>query len=297
MNLSSSPRPAAPPGAKTRRIVRSLAAAATALPLSLALIGCGGTVAVPGGGGGTPTPVPGYLFLTGNWEFQVTPDTGTTAPFTTMAGFINEQGQNPGNYDQSTAVFQIQPAAGCYDNAPVIPLTGNVQGTSAKYSGFSVNGQYFNLNMTRNKAGDQLTGTYKDSGGCIKGVTGTVTGTRYASLTGTYAGPIGTSTPAPTVSVTTNQGGQGTGSGITQISGNATFTGMTCFSKGSLSTADSYVLGSSVILTINTNDPTKAQAILTGTFDSGAKSVTLTSFEVTSGSCSGNYGASSLAKQ
>ncbi len=275
---------------------RALAVAA-ALSLSLVLTGCGGTVAVPGGGGGTPTPVAGYLFLTGNWEFQVTPDTGKNAPFTSMAGFINEQGQNPGNLDQSTAVFQVAPAAGCYDNIPVIPLTGNVQGSKASYSSFSVDGQYFSLKMTRNTAGDQLTGTYNDSGGCIKGVTGTVTGTRYASLTGTYAGSIGTNAPAPTVSVTTSQGGQGTGSGTTQLSGNATFTGFTCFNKGGISTPDSYVLGSTVVLTVNTNDPTQAQAILTGTFDSAASTITVTSVNVSSGSCSGTYGSASLAKQ
>ena len=296
MNHSSSPRIAA---TSCQLLARNLAGAAAALTLSLCLIGCGGTVAVPGGGGGggTPTPVPGYLFLTGNWEFQVTPDTGSTAPFTSMAGFINEQGQNPGNFDVSTAVFQVAPALGCYNNIPVIPMTGNVQGTNASYSSFSVDGQYFSLKMTRNTAGDQLTGTYKDSGGCVKGVTGTVSGTRFTPLTGNYAGAIGTNMPTPTVSLTTTQSGQGTGSGTIQVNGNATFTGFTCFTKGSISIPDSYVLGSAVTLTVNTNDPTKAQAVLTGTFDSGASTINLTSVDVTGGSCSGNYGAATLAKQ
>lgn len=293
MNFLSSPLTASQPHRRPHRIL----AATAALSLSLVLAGCGGTVAVPGGGGGgTPTPVAGYLFLTGNWEFQITPDTGTNAPFTSMAGFINEQGQNPGNLDQSTAVFQVAPAAGCYDNIPVIPMSGNVQSTVASYSSFSVDGQYFSLKMTRNTAGNQLTGTYKDSGGCVKGVTGTVTGTRYSSLTGTYAGSIGSNAPAPTVSVTTNQSGQGTGSGTTQLSGNATFTGFTCFTKGSIDIPDTYVLGSAVVLTVNTNDPTHAQAILTGTFDSGATTISITSVNVTSGSCSGNYGTATLAK-
>ncbi len=279
-----------------RRSISRILALTSALSLAFALAGCGGTVAVPGGSGGgsTAPPVVGYLFLTGNWEFQVTPGTGTTLPFTSFAGFINEQGQNPGNFDESTAVFQVNPAAGCYNNIPDIPLSGNVQGTKASYSGFSINGQYFNLNLTRNTAGNQLTGTYKDSGGCIGGSNGTVTGTKYSPLTGTYAGSIGANTPAPTVSVTATQGGQGTGSGTTQLGGNATFTGFTCFTKGSINTPESYVLGSQVVLTLNTNDPTGAQAILTGTFDSGATTVTLTSVNVTSGSCSGNYGAATL---
>lgn len=299
MNFLSSPLPSLLPASRPslrRHLPRALVAAA-ALSLSLLVTGCGGTVAVPGGGGGTPpAPVPGYLFLTGNWEFQITPDTGTNAPFTSMAGFINEQGQNPGNFDQSTAVFQVAPAAGCYNNIPVVPMTGNVQGASASYSSFSVDGQYFSLKMARNTAGDQLTGTYKDSGGCVKGVTGTVAGTRYLPLTGTYAGSIGSNAPAPTVSLTTSQGSQGTGSGTTQLGGNATFTGFTCFTKGSISTPDSYVLGSTVVLTVNTNDPTNAQAILTGTFDSAATTITIASVNVSSGSCSGNYGTATLAK-
>ena len=277
-----------------RRSLARVLALTAALSLSYALVGCGGTVAVPGGGGSTAPPVVGYIYLTGNWEFQVTPGTGTTLPFTSFAGFINEQGQNPGNFDESTAVFQVNPASGCYNNIPDIPLSGNVQGTKAAYSGFSVNGQYFNLTLTRNTAGNQLTGTYKDSGGCIGGSTGTVTGTKFGPLTGTYTGSIGTNTPAPTVSVTTTQGGQGTGSGTTQLAGNATFTGFTCFTKGGINVPESYVLGSAVVLTVNTNDPTGAQAILTGTFDSGATTITLTSVNVTSGSCSGNYGTATL---
>ena len=60
---------------------------------------------------------------------------------------------------------------------------------------------------------------------------------------------------------------------------------------------ESYVLGSNVVAIINTNDPTGAQAILTGTFDSAATTVTLTSVNITGGSCSGNYGGATLAKQ
>ena len=268
----------------------------------LPLAGCGGTVAVGSGGGTTPAPAPapvaGYLFLTGNWQFQVTPDTGTAVPFAAMAGFINEQGQNPGNLDQSTAVFQAQPASTCYTGAGTdIPMTGNVQGTVAKYSSFSVNGQFFSLVMTRDTPGTHLTGTYKDSGGCSGSVTGTVSGVRYASLTGTYTGAIGTASPAPGVTLNVTQGGQGTGSGDTEVVGTGVFTGFTCFTKGTLDPTQSYVLGSTVNLTLNTNDPTKAQAVLNGTFDEAAQTITVNTMEVSSGSCSGSYGPASLAKQ
>ena len=223
MNFLSSPLTASLPSL-TRRFPRTLApAAALSFPLHLAR--CRRTVALPGGRGGGTTPVPGYLFLTGNWEFQITPNTGTTAPFTALGGFINEQGQNPGHNDQSTAVFQVAPAAGCYNNIPVLPMSGNVEGLNASYSSFSVDGQYFSLKLSRpsDTSGNTLTGTYSGSGGCIKSVKGTVTGTLYTALTGTYAGSIGTNSPAPTVSLTTSQSGQGTGSGTIFFYVKATF--------------------------------------------------------------------------
>ena len=261
----------------------------------LSLAGCGGTVSVPSGT--TTAPPVDYQYLTGNWEFEVTPATGTSAPFTAMAGFINEQGQDPGTFDESTAVFQVSPTTACYTGATVIPMGGNVQGTTAKYSSFSVNGQYFSITTTRNTAGTTLTGTYNDSGGCVKGVTGTVIGNRFMPLTGAYSGTITGSSPALGITANLSQGGQGTGSGVTEVGGSGVFTGFTCFTKGSLSPITSNVLGSAVTLDFTTNDPTAAHAVVTGTFDAAATTVTVNSIQVTSGSCSGAYGTATLTKQ
>ncbi len=267
----------------------------------LVLAGCGGTVSTAGGAttptAPAPPPVANYQFLTGNWEFQVTPSAGTTAPFTTMAGFINEQGQNPGNFDESTAVFQVQPTSNCYDGAVAIPLAGNVQGDTAKYSSFSDNGQYLGLVLTRDTPGTHLTGTYSDTGGCVKGVSGTIAGVKYTSLTGTYKGPITGSTPNLAATLSLTQGGQGTGSGVTEVSGSGVFTGFACFTKGNVDYTQSYVLGSAVVITIPTNDPTGAQVVITGSFDQGATTITVSSIQVTSGSCSGSYGTTSLTVQ
>lgn len=291
MNHFSSPRLRQKSSAVRRVLTFALAGSAI-----LSLAGCGGTVSVPSGTS-TPPPVD-YQYLTGNWQFQVTPATGTTAPFSAMAGFINEQGQDPGTFDESTAVLQVVPNTGCYTGAAtVIPMSGNVQGTTAKYSSFSVNGQYLSITMTRDTPGTSLTGTYSDTGGCVKGNSGTVTGTKYASLTGNYTGTITGTSPAIGMTLTTSQGGQGTGNGVTEVGGSGVFTGFTCFTKGSLQVPASYVLGASTVLTFTTNDPTGAQAIVTGTFDQAAETITVSSFEVTSGSCAGSYGAASLAKQ
>ena len=279
------------------RLRASICAVLAALCL-IALAGCGGTVAVANlGSSGTTTSPVDYTYITGNWEFQITPASGTTAPFTTMAGFINEQGQSPGTFDESTAVFQIAPDAGCYAGATVVPMSGAVEGTVAKYGSFSVNGQYLSLNLAKDSTATHLTGTYRDSGGCVKGVNGTILGTRYVALTGSYVGNIDKSSPAISVTLNLTQGGQGTGSGVTEVIGNGSFVGFPCFSRGALQSPTSYVLGGAVTLTFATNDPTGAQAILTGSFDQTAHTVSIDSIQVTGGSCSGTYGTATLERQ
>ena len=267
-----------------------------ALTLSLAgLAGCGGNVSIPVGGGPTgPTPA-NYMFLTGNWEIQATPTVGPT-PFTALAGFINEQAQDPGTYDVTTGAFQATPSA-CYDSAITIPLQGATENTALKMGSFSVNGQYITLSATKDTTATHLTGTYSIAGGCAKGATGTLSGTRYAQLVGTYAGSINGTTPAQTMALTLSQFVQGTGEGDFLISGNAVFTGSACFTKGTMAATAGSVLGSGVSLTFNTNDASGAQVVVNGTFDPGATTITATSVQVTGGSCATTYTGATLAKQ
>lgn len=235
------------------------------------------------------------MFLTGNWEFQATPTAGPT-PFTALAGFINEQSQEPGTYDLTTAAFQATPSA-CYDSAITIPLQGATENTALKLASFSVNGQYITFSGTKDTTATHLTGTYTISGGCAKGATGTLSGTRYAQLVGTYAGSIAGTTPAQTMTLTLAQFVQGTGQGDFLISGNAVFTGSACFTKGTMAGTAGSVLGSGVSLTFNTDDASGAQVIVNGTFDPGATTITATSVQVTGGSCATTYTGATLAKQ
>jgi hypothetical protein len=241
--------------------------------------------------GSTPPPA-GYAFLTGNWVFQTTPSSGGT-PFTGLAGFINEESQNPGVNDVATAALMAMPG-GCYQGADTIPLQGTVQASTLGLRSFDVNGQYVTINATKDAKADQLTGTYSVSGGCANGDAGTITGTRYAVLTGSYAGSTGS---GQGLQVTLAQNVQGTGSGTFFVGGTGTFTGFSCFTTGTMAASNGSVIGNAVMLTFATNDAGGGQLVLTGTIDQAAATLTLTSVDVTGGSCAANLGGATLTKQ
>ena len=244
---------------------------------------------------GTTTPPPeGYVFLTGNWVIQTTP-TSSPTPFTGLAGYINEQDQNPGTNDPLTAALEAQPS-NCYLGADAIPLEGTVQGTAVSMRSFSVNGQYVTINATKNAKADQLTGTYSVSGGCANGAAGSITGTRYAILNGTYSGTI-TGNSGQTLQVNVSQNTDGTGSGNFFVSGTAAFTGISCFTSGTMAAQNGSIIGNKVVLDFTTNDPSGAQATLTGQIDPTAATFTVSSVVVTGGSCAGSLGTATLALQ
>jgi len=57
------------------------------------------------------------------------------------------------------------------------------------------------------------------------------------------------------------------------------------------------VTGNSLQLPFSTTDPSQAQLVLQGTFDATADTVTLSSIQITSGTCAGSYGTATLKLQ
>jgi hypothetical protein len=273
--------------------IRTFAGGLLAVSVAAGLSGCSGNSGGKPGGGGSTNPGANYIYLTGNWEIQATSTAGT-APFTSLAGFINEQGQNPGVDDLTTAALQVQPS-GCYVNATTVPLQGSTQGNDLSLLSFPVNGQTMTIKGTKDATATHFTGSYAIAGGCADGATGTLAGTQYAALSGTYSGAV-TGDAAQTLQLSVTQFTQGTGDGVFLVSGSAVFSGFSCFTKGTLASEDGAVIGSAVKLTFATNDSGGAQAVLTGTIDSAADTLTLSSIAVTGGSCPGAIGAAVLTK-
>ncbi len=291
------PSALAPSISRARRASAPAAALLGAATLLATTVGCGGNVAVPGGSPVAAPPDPGYVLLTGNWQFQATPSTGVS-PFASFSGFVYEEADDPGTNDVITSAFQVVPSSGCYVAAVSVPLKGTAESLKIAERSFSVNGQFLSLTATRaDKTSGMLSGTYSVAGGCANGATGTITGVKYAPLTGSYTGSIDGTSPAKTIALKLSQFTQGTGDGIFLISGSATLGGFACFTGGTLASADGAITGSSAILNFTANDGQKTPLQLAGTFDPAAKTLTLSSINVPSGSCSGSYGTATLAVQ
>lgn len=232
--------------------------------------------------------------LTGNWVLQTTPNAGTT-PFTSLAGFIDQETQTYAASNSITAALEAHPST-CYLGADLIPLTGALSGTSLGLYSFDVNGQYLKVSATSNSAGTALTGTYSVAGGCANGAAGTFSGTKYAVLKGTYAGSL-TSDSARTLQLTLAQNVLGTGSGYFFVSGSATFGGFSCFTSGTMASTEGSIIGDAVQLDFTTNDAAGSHLLLTGTIDQTATTLTVASGTVTGGSCSGSLGQAILKLQ
>lgn len=258
--------------------------AAAALLLCVCFVGCT-NVFGPNSTSGTPS----YPYLTGNWEFTLTPTQGPL-PFATLAGFLEEEPAAASATDTLVTLTQMEQPTMCYLGGTILPLQGAVNGTAVSLFSFSFNGQYMSVNGTKNPTGTGVTGTYSVGNGCADGYAGTIAGTRYAALAGTYSGAATLATQQ--IAVTLQQATLGNADGTTSVPGTAAFTGISCFSKG---TVTGSVLGKQIHLTIATNETGGSQLVVAGTFDPAASALQASSLQVMGGSCAGSLGTATLS--
>jgi hypothetical protein len=232
--------------------------------------------------------------LTGNWVLETTP-TSSISPFTSLSGFINQETMNYAASNAVTAALEAQPDT-CYLGADLIPLSGTVKGVNLGLHSFDVNGQYLTISGTSDSNGSHLTGTYSVAGGCANRAAGTFTGTRYAVLTGSYAGTF-SANRAYAVQMTLTQNVLGTGSGNFFVSGTATFAGISCLTSGTMTGGAGSIIGNTVQLDFTTNDANGAQVLVSGTIDPTAKIFTVSTATVNGGSCAGSLGQATLTLQ
>ena len=254
------------------------------------LLGCT-TISYPLG---PTTPPPSYQFLTGNWEFTTSPTSGS-AQFGLFAGFIDEQSVDAGVNDPVTTSLQIEEPATCFVGTIVVPLQGDLKASDLELISFTDVSQFLSIVATKDATATHLTGTYSVGGGCASGSQGTLSGTRYAPLAGTYSGPVTGPTSTTTLSLVLAQSLQGNGDGTSNVTGRATIAGNSCFSTATFNLGDGTVLGSKLNLSFNTNDG--SQMTVVGTFDPTADRITAASTTVTGGACAGSLGTASLQLQ
>jgi hypothetical protein len=238
--------------------------------------------------GATPPVQPGDI---GNWQVTAVSTAGTS-PFSALAGWIDEPKSTSGASVVTQSVFQATPdKSACYSASTTLPSEGTLVGTALVLNGFSVNGQYLTINATQDATATHFNGTYAVRGGCAGGAAGTVTGTRYDALTGTYQGTLA---GGASITLISTQDEYPNGSGYFPISGTANITGSSCLTSATIDENTSYVIGSAVSLALVS--PSGLRLTIAGTFSTDATSVTVTSAVVSGGSCSGTFGAGTLQR-
>jgi len=211
-----------------------------------------------------------------------------------LAGNIDQSGGMTAAGQFTTSVLKAD--ASCFTTVPSIPLQGFVSGTSVSLNSFAVDSQYIALNGTMADSGGNVTGTYAVNGGCANGGAGTFILTRYAALTGTYAGLATDSTgTVHAVSVTSTQASGATGGGAFNLTATATLSGFSCFTQAT--SAEGTISGSSVDLTFVTDDRAGSTIHVTGNAAADASGVTSVLYTVSGGGCSGQTGAGTLERQ
>jgi hypothetical protein len=226
--------------------------------------------------------------VTGNWQFSLTPSSGT-ALFPYLSGYLREDSAH--NYVDAELT---ETSSGCFIGTNPISADGAIAGPALTLGSFSVNNQFLEMSGTVSDTGSAMTGTYSIEGGCAAGDSGTFTGTLYSQLTGTYVGSIDNSSSDETISLKLQQNSSGNGNGVLLVAGTATFGGISgCFTSGTIVAPAGYISGSMTQLIFT--DTSGNQIQLNGTIDTAADTLTLSTITMISGSCAGtSYGTATL---
>ena len=225
--------------------------------------------------------------LSGNWSF---------APGNSSV--VLNLGFTQGAYETVSAVARLS-GTSCVSPTTDILLTGSVGGNNQMMLVSSpFNGTTLTLQAQVAGNGEGMAGaTWSFTGGnCATLGLANVTATNYSEIDGTYTGTfLDNSGDQLAVSALLEQTTQPDENGQFSLSGTATFPGNSCF-VDQPSVTTSLVTGNS--LTMTYTDP-GSSAVLTasGTLNSAATVLTITSWSIAGGPCGGDAGTGSLTEQ
>ena len=205
-------------------------------------------------------PIPGSSSITGNWELTVT---STQTPYTGDTMPIGIYLTTTGNTVSGTASISVPcPAFGCA--WPTVTINRQLSGTiDADDNLVLTSTQSTNMvfTLTAKNTGKSLeNGTYTLSNGGAIVDQGTVTGSWFPPLNGTYSGTVISSISGQSIGVTTtlNESTNLNSRGYLDVTGSANITGESCFNAATMTgLADSSgMVGNSFVVTlVATNNP------------------------------------------
>jgi hypothetical protein len=214
--------------------------------------------------------------ISGNWQFNTKSTVGMAA--LTFGGAINQS-------DKSVSGAVHINGSNCFDWLTTITLTGTLTaGNDISLNSDPVAGQV--VTFTGTVTNYALTGTFSISGGCASGDKGTVTGVNLGFIDDDLSGTFATS-GGGTFDVTggLSEIGPASPEGSIGLAGTVTFD-TPCFSSGTIKSGTfpsdaSFIIGSSVILEIDTDNGT---IVYTGTLYQDTGGIVGT-YKISGGSC------------
>lgn len=226
--------------------------------------------------------------LSGNWTFSP----GTNSVVSLNVGFTQ------GAYETVSAVARLN-GVSCVGANTNLLLTGSVSAANQMTLVSSpFNGTTLTLKGAVAANGKAIANaSWSFAGGnCAALGTADVTATNYSEIAGSYTGNFldnsGNQIP---VTALLQQTTQPDNNGQFSLSGSATFPSNSCFVQQP-SVTSSIVTGSNLSMTY-TDSGSGAVLTATGTFNSAATQLTVSSWTIAGGSCDGDKGTGSLTEQ
>jgi hypothetical protein len=242
--------------------------------------------------------------ITGNWQYTAVLNTGSTVPFAVYLTATN--GAVSGNAWIQIAIPASCTVAGCCGGAfagfnPA--LTGTIDANNNLTLGSTIPNGGPVFTMTGVVSGGTLTnGSFTLTSSCpAQGTQGTITGTEYPTLNGTYVGTLTSQTSGQSyaVSATFDQSATLNTRGFFNVSGTANFTGYPCMTSAAVATPldmNSGFLGDSLEVTMNAVP--SGTLIVSSTLSPDGKTLAVTYFFILMGSsCNNDTGTGVLTLQ
>jgi hypothetical protein len=254
--------------------------------LLLVLCGCGGSVNT------TEAPNPGapqFTIVSGNWAMALFPQSFPNGAGLTAGGVVNQSG------NALSGILHIVGST-CFDaKLDDLIVSGTIAGGTVTLNSAALRGQVLTITATPalNQTGavTELSGTWSVTGGACAN-RGTSLMVSVPPMGGTWSGSLASGLAGTATAILTQSGPDV--HGFFQVSGNFVFTGSACFASGNLASGSVSGLLGDILL--NTSDAGQTQVTIV--HDPGPpKENFFAEFAVLSGTCSGNFGQATLAKQ
>ncbi len=166
--------------------------------------------------------------------------------------------------------FHVLDSSNCISSSSVVPVTGSTSGGKLTLNTAQVEAQTFQIKATISSDGSTISnGTYKVTGGCAAGQSGSITGFRVDPFTGNYSGTLtaadlaGNPTGAQVATMANlTQSSSADANGLYSVTGPVTLNSA-CFTGFQIATSQIFGTQFNLVLTPNGAAPSPGAPVVT----------------------------------